>query len=136
MTDLRRDYFVTRLIRASTGDDVPRLDALLDESDGARLARSSPPRASPPSKVHFLRYGKFRYENQEHSVEVAARRRQITDAAIDRIAATFHETYEREYTYRLDAPVEIVGVHLVASAEVGKLTMPKREATGARSKPP
>ncbi|MEM9108293.1 MAG: hydantoinase/oxoprolinase family protein, partial [Pseudomonadota bacterium] len=30
---------------------------------------------------------------------------------------------EREYTYRLDAPVEMVGIHLVASAEVGKLTM-------------
>ena len=38
----------------------------------------------------------------------------------------FHETYEREYTYRLDAPVEMVGIHLVASAEVGKLTMSRR----------
>ena len=35
--------------------------------------------------------------------------------------ADFHGIYEREYTYRLDAPVEIVGLHLIASAEIGKL---------------
>ena len=40
---------------------------------------------------------------------------------IERDRRAFHETYEREYTYRLDAPVEFVGIHLVASAEVGKL---------------
>src|SRR6185312_12702924 len=45
----------------------------------------------------------------------------------------FHDTYEREYTYRLDAPVEMVGVHLVASAEVGKLKMMKREGSGAKA---
>jgi N-methylhydantoinase A len=47
------------------------------------------------------------------------------------IVARFHETYEREYTYRLDAPVEFVGVHVVASAEVGKLTPAPLPVTGA-----
>ena len=43
----------------------------------------------------------------------------------------FHEVYEREYTYRLDAAVEIVGLHLVASAEVGKLELRELPVTGA-----
>jgi N-methylhydantoinase A len=55
----------------------------------------------------------------------------IGDDRLSSIEAAFHETYEREYTYRLDAPVEMVGIHLVASAEVGKLKMTKRGATGA-----
>jgi N-methylhydantoinase A len=46
------------------------------------------------------------------------------------IEADFHATYEREYTYRLDAPVEMVGLHVVASAEVGKLTMQQRRRPG------
>ena len=45
----------------------------------------------------------------------------IDPAAVAAIADTFHASYEREYTYRLDAPVEFVGAHVVAIAEVGKL---------------
>ena len=74
-------------------------------------------------KVTFLRYGKFRYQNQEHTTEVLLSGETITDASLATISETFHETYEREYTYRLDAPVEMVGIHLVAKAEVGKLEM-------------
>ena len=84
-------------------------------------------------KVKFLRYGKFRYQNQEHTTEVLVAGGKVTDERLAEIEAAFHETYEREYTYRLDAPVEMVGIHLVASAEVGKLTMRKREATGAKA---
>src|SRR5690606_13645063 len=58
---------------------------------------------------------------------------EVTDARLAEIENAFHETYEREYTYRLDAPVEMVGIHLVASAEVGKLTMQKREPTGRKA---
>jgi len=47
----------------------------------------------------------------------------VSDASLGRIAEDFHRLYEREYTYRLDAPVEMVGIHLVARAEVGKLPM-------------
>ncbi|MBX8828128.1 hydantoinase/oxoprolinase family protein, partial [Ochrobactrum sp. SFR4] len=70
------------------------------------------------AKVNFLRYGKFRYQNQEHTTEVLIEGA-ITGESLAAIEAAFHETYEREYTYRLDAPVELVGIHLVASAEVG-----------------
>ena len=73
-------------------------------------------------KISFLRYGKFRYQNQEHTTEVPLTGA-ITDASLDQIAQEFHAIYEKEYTYRLDAPVEMVGIHLVARAEVGKLTM-------------
>ena len=59
----------------------------------------------------------------------------LPDGAVDATAVaaireTFHTDYEREYTYRLDAPIELVGVHLVALAEVGKLAPAELSRTG------
>src|SRR5215469_6619961 len=55
----------------------------------------------------------------------------VVNATVEDLISRFHAIYEREYTYRLDAPVEIVGLHLVASAEVGKLRIMPLPKTGA-----
>ncbi|HEY0270217.1 MAG TPA: hydantoinase/oxoprolinase family protein, partial [Sphingomonas sp.] len=52
--------------------------------------------------------------------------------AFSAMVATFHQIYEREYTYRLDAAIEIVGLHVIALAEVGKLEIVTLPKTGAR----
>ena len=124
MSDLRRDYFVTRLFGLNAAN-AGRLAALLDEVTevaAAQFAREGIER----NRIRFVRYGNLRYENQEHGVEVAL----PEGATVDEIADAFRDAYEREYTYRLDAPVEFVGVHLVAIAEVGKLTPVPLPATG------
>jgi N-methylhydantoinase A len=128
MSDLRRDYFVTSLADLKAGS-VGGIEALFAETeDGAR--RQFAAEGADPAKVKFLRIAKFRYQNQEHTTEVLLDPGPVTADRIAAIEASFHETYEREYTYRLDAPVEMVGIHLVASAEVGKLTMANRAPTG------
>ncbi len=128
MSDLRRDYFVTRLadLSADGSADIEALFAETEELARAQFAKEG----VDDSKLKFLRFGKFRYQNQEHTTEVLLEEGKITAQRISTIEADFHETYEREYTYRLDAPVEVVGIHLVASAEVGKLTM-EEHAIGA-----
>lgn len=130
MSDLRRDYFVTRLadLRKGAATGIEQVFAEAEELAKARFAAEG----VDAGKVRFLRYGKFRYQNQEHTTEVLIEDK-VSDDRLAAIEAAFHETYEREYTYRLDAPVEMVGIHLVASAEVGKLTMRKREASGAKA---
>jgi N-methylhydantoinase A len=131
MSDLRRDYFVTRLADLKAGA-AAGIEALFAETE--TLARGQfKAEGVDPAKVTFLRYGKFRYQNQEHTTEVLLAGKAVSDANLADIETAFHETYEREYTYRLDAPVEMVGIHLVASTEVGKLTMKKREPTGAKA---
>lgn len=128
MSDLRRDYFVTRLADLKEGA-AAGIEALFAETEA--LARSQFAAENiEAGKVKMLRYGKFRYQNQEHTTEVLIDDGAVTDARLAGIEAAFHETYEREYTYRLDAPVEMVGIHLVASAEVGKLEMARSEPTG------
>jgi N-methylhydantoinase A len=130
MSDLRRDYFVTRLadLRKGAAAGIEEVFAEAEELAKAQFAAEG----VDPAKIRFLRYGKFRYQNQEHTTEVLIEGK-VSDDRLAAIEAAFHETYEREYTYRLDAPVEMVGIHLVASAEVGKLTMRKRDATGAKA---
>ncbi|HEY0340512.1 MAG TPA: hypothetical protein VGC34_06890 [Steroidobacteraceae bacterium] len=51
---------------------------------------------------------------------------------IESVTAAFHAAYEREYTYRLDAAVEFVGLHLVARADIGKLEPVKLKTTQRR----
>lgn len=120
MSDLRRDYFVTRLADLRPGS-AASIEAVFAEAEALAVAQFGA-EGVPKEKVTFLRYGKFRYQNQEHTTEVLVEG-EITDATLAAIETAFHEAYEREYTYRLTAPVELVGIHLVASAEVGKLTM-------------
>ncbi|MDQ4081494.1 MAG: hydantoinase/oxoprolinase family protein, partial [Actinomycetota bacterium] len=128
MSDLRRDYFVTRLIPLRE-ENAPRLDELLAEITNTALDQFEQEGVAL-EHLRFLRFGSLRYENQEHSVEVPLPDGPVNEDAVARIADSFHEAYEREYTYRLDAPVEFVGAHVVAFAEVGKLTPAELPRTG------
>jgi len=120
MSDLRRDYFVTQLADLKQGAGA-LIEGVFAEAE-AKARATFTDEGVDPGRVTFLRYGKFRYQNQEHTTEVLIEGA-VTDEKLDRIAEDFHAAYEREYTYRLTAPVEMVGIHLVARAEVGKLTM-------------
>lgn len=130
MSDLRRDFFVTRLInlRPENAGGIAELVKEISDTALAQFKREG----IGVKQVRFVRYGKFRYENQEHAVEVQLPEGSISAKAIAKIAEDFHAAYEREYTYRLGAPVEFVGVHLVAFAEVGKLKPNKLPKTGRK----
>jgi N-methylhydantoinase A len=58
----------------------------------------------------------------------------LTDAALDvqAVAAVFHATHEKRYTYRLPNPIQIVNFHLVARALVPNPSLPKATITGRR----
>ena len=128
MSELRRDYFATRLV-AFTGEGAQVINRLLAEIQATVTAQFADEQVEA-SRLRFQRFAKLRYENQEHHVEVALPQGVLDGAAIERVTAAFHAVYEREYTYRLDAAVECVGTHLVARADVGKLEPVKLEATG------
>jgi N-methylhydantoinase A len=130
MSDLRRDYFVTRLLTLNAGN-AGGVGSLLEEIEAVALAQFER-EGITADRIRFIRYGKLRYENQEHGVEVPLPEGAIDAAAVDEIGDRFHGSYEREYTYRLDAPVEFVGAHVVAVAEVGKLTPAPLPTTGRR----
>lgn len=128
MSELRRDYFATRLVSFDAAN-ANIIDHLLAEMTATVMAQFAEERVAG-GRIKFQRFAKLRYENQEHHVEVPLPDGQLSDAAIAAVTAAFHAVYEREYTYRLDAAVEFVGTHLVARADVGKLEPVKLPVTG------
>jgi N-methylhydantoinase A len=131
LSDLRRDYLQTQIVELSSSDALKQLNgtfAALEEEAYAAYEAEDIER----SRVHFLRYGRFRYQNQEHSTEIDLPGEAITDETMDDLLEHFHTNYEREYTYRLDAPVELVTYHLIAMAEVDKL-QPQKVRSGNES---
>jgi N-methylhydantoinase A len=121
MSDLRRDYFFTRLL------DVTARDQLGDLVNEAKQRARDQFKAEKIAAAELVltTFVKCRYQNQEHSVEVELVGEPSDPAAIAAMIGRFEAAYEREYTYNLDAPIEIVGLHLIASAEIGKLEVIK-----------
>jgi N-methylhydantoinase A len=85
----------------------------------------------PADRLRTAVFVRARYQNQEFGVEVALPAGRPDAAMMQRMVADFHEVYEREYTYRLAAGVEIIGIHLVATAAVGKLELAAPPRSGA-----
>lgn len=131
LTDLRRDYLLTQIVDLSSPEGAAQINqvvTMLEEQAIREFAAESIDR----SQVHFMRYGRCRYQNQEHSVEIALPDGAITADQIKAIRERFDADYEREYTYRLAAPAELVCYHLIAVAEVDKLKPEKRPRTGRK----
>jgi N-methylhydantoinase A len=131
LSDLRRDYLQTQIVDLSAPGAAAQLDEdlrRLEDQAFQEFAAENIDRA----RVYFLRYGRCRYQNQEHSVEIVLPGGEITDEQIQAIRKRFDTDYEREYTYTLAAPVELVAYHLVAIAEVEKLKPEKLPVTGRR----
>lgn len=129
MTDLRRDYLQTQIVDLSLEGAAEQINGTLQELEDKAL-REYVAEDIDPDTVYFLRYGRCRYRNQEHSVEIVLPDGEITADELETIRQTFDTDYEREYTYTLDAPVELVAYHLVALAEVDKLVPEKLPTTG------
>ena len=129
MSDLRRDIFVTQLMDLDE-NTVEVFDGLMkgveEQAQGQFEAEGV-----PSNRISFRHLAKVRYQNQEHSVEVEVSARPLDQARFQKLEKDFHEVYKREYTYSLDSPVEIVGIHTVVTADIGKLQLGHVERTDA-----
>ncbi len=134
MADLRRDSFRSRVLDlvdeematiAQTFTDV-RIE--LDENmmaDGV-----------PQDAIRHEYLARLRYQNQEHTIEVPVDEDELNGGAASPIIERFHDRYEAEYTYRLDAPVEFVGVHITGRADAGRPDLVDEERVDAGSVEP
>ncbi|MCH8112333.1 MAG: hydantoinase/oxoprolinase family protein [Proteobacteria bacterium] len=128
VTDLRRDYIRTKLVRLADVDpaDVGRL---FDEMAEAATAEYEADGVDA-GRLMFQRYGDMRYQGQEHSVKIEFPDGAVGEKAVAEAIRRFHEAHEREYTFRLENPVELVNYHLVVSGRVAKPDLSKLESTG------
>lgn len=129
LSDLRRDLFINRFVETGDYHNLEQaqhfLEALMHTAREQFVTQEI-----PPEQVELQVHCKLRYQNQEHSVEVALTPPERLDADWAAIEQRFHSVYEQHYTYRLQAPLEIIGFHLVAVARIGKLQPQALPVTG------
>lgn len=130
MSDLRRDYLVSHLAELddAAGDIIAAAVGRIEEEALAQFAEEGIDRA----KSRFERNAKLRYQNQENSVEVALEGISFDAAGMTELKRRFAERYEREYSYTLPTPVELVGLHVTAIAEIEKLELARTPVTGRK----
>ncbi len=114
-SDLRRDYFVTALSDVDEAS-TPTIAAAFRDAETRGLDDFAG-EGIDPATVTIERFGNFRYQGQEHTVEVLLEPDDLLPGGSEALAERFRTDYEAEYTYRLDVPVEMVGLHLVASVK-------------------
>jgi N-methylhydantoinase A len=125
LTDLRRDYIRTKLILLSPGSfDAVR--ATFSEIEAEALHDfSAEDRVSTPI---FEYRADLRYVGQEHTVGIVF---PLEGAApIEEAITAFHDAYEKRFTYRLDAAVQLVNFHLIAIVPIEKPEIAERVPTG------
>lgn len=116
MLDSRRDYIQTHLQRLDDESSPYLVEAFATlqakaeaEFDNDGMSRE---------KLRFEWHIDARYAGQEHTVKVA-----LEEPHLLPILERFHARHEQAYTFRLDLPVEIVNLHLVAFGSVPKTPM-------------
>ena len=120
MSDLRRDFFLTKLLPFDAENGAVQAEALIADLV-AQGRKGYEAEGIAAGDVEVSCFVKLRYQNQEHALEVKVAPDEKLVDAVAAITQRFHAQYEQHYTYRLDAPVELIGVHTVAFAKIGKL---------------
>jgi len=132
MTDLRRDYIRTKILRADRVDPQ-HLSDIYTEMEAQALDDMRAEKVKE-SQIRFNRYADMRYAGQEHTVKVPIPSGPITPKQMSVIADRFHELHEHTYTFRLESPIELVNFHLIALGVVKKPTIPKLDHAGTLKK--
>jgi len=123
MTDLRRDYIRTLILRA---DRVGPQD-FLDIYRRMELEAAGDLESEHVSSgdIRLVRYTDMRYAGQEHAVKVAVPGGAATPQTLEEVKERFHMLHEQAYTFRLNSPVEFVNFHITALGAVPKPEIPR-----------
>ena len=106
LVDERRDFLLTRVVSVR-GGAAGEIEALFEKMERESMGEGAGARGTG---VHwqFQRYVDMRYAGQEHTVKLA-----YGSGGTQQLLDAFHGAHEREFTFRLDAPAEVVNLHLV-----------------------
>lgn len=129
LCDLRRDLFINHFTDTTQAGGLARTQSFLDNLM-LTVSKQFDAEAISATQVTLTVHCNLRYQNQEHAVPVPLIAPERIDTHWPLIEQRFHLDYEQQYTYRLEAPVEIVGFHLVAVAQIGKLKPEPLPVTG------
>ena len=129
MSDIRRDYIRTNVLSLAENQKnaiVTTFNEIKEEAISNFEADNT-----PSEKVKFTYYVDLRYAGQEHYVKVLLDRFS-EETSLEEIIKHFHQEHKKQYSFALDAVVELVNFHLVAEVAVDKPDFPKMFITNKR----
>ena len=127
MSDLRRDYLRT-YVKVVEQDNFSFFKNILTEME-QHACQNYEKDGFSVSSIHFEYYADMRYSGQEHYVKIPLINKLITQNDLKDLVHSFHRMHKKQYTFDLDAPVEWVNFHLVATVSVEKPDFPKIQSS-------
>lgn len=121
--DPRRDRIVTSMRRIDDRCLPWIIETFADMERDTRQEFSRDTVAA--GELSCLRFLDVRYRGQEHSVEVPF---DPAEDDVNRLLEKFHAVHEREFSFRLENPVEIVNFHLAAISQAPDSGQEPRDA--------
>ncbi len=125
MCDLQRDYVLTKIISLSATNVIEQINSELINIEKSIIYNYAKDNIKK-DEIHFEHFGCFRYQNQEHVIELKLPTIITNTDQINDDIEAFHAAYQRRYTYKLDCPVEFVRFHTAATVNMNKLNPKKR----------
>ncbi|MCO6450778.1 MAG: hydantoinase/oxoprolinase family protein [Caldilineales bacterium] len=129
MTDLRQDLIRTSIRRTDRMTSA-ELSALFSEMEG-RASEDLREQGADAGAIRFQRFADMRYKGQEHTVKVPIPIGELNPTGLADIDDQFHRLHEQAYSFRLQAPIELVNYHLTAFGVVAKAEMQRADAGGS-----
>ncbi|MDG1452814.1 MAG: hydantoinase/oxoprolinase family protein [Polaribacter sp.] len=126
MSDIRRDYIRTNVCTLRE-NQKNLIVATFNEIKEEAISNFKADNTSS-EKVKFTYYADLRYAGQEHYVKVLLNHFS-EQTSLDEIIEHFHQEHKKQYSFALDAVVELVNFHLVAEVPVDKPDFPKMSVT-------
>ncbi|WP_034917718.1 hydantoinase/oxoprolinase family protein [Gillisia sp. CAL575] len=127
MSDLRRDLIRTNVVALIDKNKDTIQNIFLEmQADAIEKYKTD---GFKENLIKFTYYTDLRYAGQEHYVKVELPNFS-KDTQLDEIINNFHKAHKKQYSFDLDAQVELVNFHLVAEVEVDKPGFPKLVVTG------
>ena len=125
LTDLRRDYIRTKLTLL-TPDTIDEVRTVFSAIEAEAIGDFS---AEAEGRAPIFEYRTdLRYVGQEHTVSISFPL--SGTSPVKEAIAAFHQAHEKRFTYQLDAAVQLVNYHLVATVPVDKPEIAERPVTG------
>ena len=128
MCDLRRDFLRTD-VKLLDRENAGAIEQAYCEMD-SRAREVALSEGMPAEKLRVERFADMRYSGQEHTVKIPLGDSRFDSEAVENLSILFHAAHKREYTFELDAPIELVNFHVVVFADIEKKPLPELPVTG------
>ena len=129
MTDLRKDLLRTSVTQLNT-DSLSFFERTYKEMEEEAISGYIEDGFSK-EQVSFEYFADMRYRGQEHYVKMDLEQKPSSEKDIETLSKNFHKAHHKKYTFKLDAVIEWVNFHIVATVLVDKPIFPKMKSIEA-----